>query len=223
MKLLLAMAGVFVSVGFTNRAAEDLRMIETLDKVIQERFADPEPMALGMSRIATPRSFGDHFRPSLTERRDFKPATAWEGSAITALEANHVDVGMFLFGQAIATSELNQFNYRAMKGPAVMTSDTPRPAFYPSFTPPAVASTPSMHARTLPDWREMFPLARKAMRNFSDGGKGFETEIGIWNIAARPVLASDARCVTCHKHMGGTPIKLHQPMGGVLYAFRRSR
>jgi hypothetical protein len=53
------------------------------------------------------------------------------------------------------------------------------------------------------------------MKSFNDGGAGFETEMDSWSIAARPVLASQQRCLGCHD------ASLNQPIGGVLYAYRR--
>lgn len=172
-------------------------MIDALDKVVQKRFADPAPLALGMSRQAVPISVGQHFNPILTRTRDFE---------------------LYLLGQVITKSEPEELNYRALKGPAAMTSGTVRPAWYPSFTTlafspqfggfahstPQVASPPArlvQRDRALPDWREIYPLARKAMRSFPDGGTGFETEFSGWNVVARPVVASFDRCVTCHNHM----------------------
>ena len=64
------------------------------------------------------------------------------------------------------------------------------------------------------------------MRSFEDGGKGFETTFDTWNIAARPVIASQERCLMCHTgEIPGTShaAKLNQAIGGVLYAFRRAQ
>jgi hypothetical protein len=69
----------------------------------------------------------------------------------------------------------------------------------------------------LPDWRTIYPLAQRAMRSFADGGAGFETTIDSWRIAARPVIAGQQKCLTCHPG-----VKLDRPLGGVLYAYRRA-
>jgi hypothetical protein len=77
----------------------------------------------------------------------------------------------------------------------------------------------------LPDWEAIYPLARRAMKSFQDGSQGFETTFGNWTIAARPVMASQARCVGCHNAQPGGnahPVVLDRPIGGVLYAFRRA-
>ena len=224
--LALAAGGLLVS-GSTSRVSDDLRMMDALDEVVQARFADPGAQVFGMSRQLMPGSLGEHFLPAVTRDRDFQPATQEEKAAISALESNHVEVGFYLFGRAVASSESTDLNYRALKGPGAMTAGTPRPSWYPrtalAFSPPQAPSLTEKKPDTLPDWQEIYPLARKAMRSFVDGGNGFETEVRGWEIAARPVLASQARCVTCHEQMnnGSAGFKLHEPVGGVLYAFRR--
>jgi hypothetical protein len=52
------------------------------------------------------------------------------------------------------------------------------------------------------------------MASFRDGGAGFETTLGSWEIAARPV-AAEKRCAICHSS--------ESHIGGVLYAFRRPK
>jgi hypothetical protein len=188
-----------------------LRMIDQLNQSVQVRFeTPPNPAALGMSRILRPRSFGEHFTPQFNTTRDFEPENDGERKAIAALENESVQVGFYLFGRAIAESPAEILNYRALKGPGAMTRGTPRPAWYP-----ALLNTPVAEADTLPDWRAIYPLAQRAMRSFADGGTGFETSLDSWHIAARPVLASQEKCLSCHHGLA-----LNQPIGGALYAFR---
>jgi len=85
-----------------------------------------------------------------------------------------------------------------------VTRGTPRPAWIP--LPGA-----------LPDWKTIYPIARRAMKSFEDGGNGFETTVDSWTIAARPVVAAKQTCVACHNHS----VELNKPIGGLLYAFRR--
>ena len=222
-------ACVLLVSGSTGRSTVDLRMIDALDEVVQARFADPAAQMFGMSRQLIRGSLGEHFLPALTRDRDFQPTTPDEKVAISALESNHVDVGFYLFGREVASSESTDLNYRALKGPGAMTAGTPRPSWYPktllTLSPPLSTGLEETNPDALPDWREVYPLARKAMRSFADGGKGFETELRGWKFAARPVMASQARCVTCHEQTNGgsAGFKLHEPVGGALYAFRRVR
>jgi hypothetical protein len=167
--------------------------------------------ALGMSRIASPPSIGRHFSPQFNVSSDFTPENDREKKVVASLGAARLHVGLFVIGRAILGSDSEKLNYRALKGPAAMTAGTPRPGWYPMGELRAVGDN------ALPDWNAVYPLARKAMKSFTDGGTGFETEIDSWNIAARPVLASQQRCLACH---GG--LALNQPVGGVLYTYRRA-
>jgi hypothetical protein len=210
----------------------DLRMIDDLNECVRVRFETTQTVAetvklasepsvfglnpgtvpaLGMSRIAIPPSIGTHFLPQMNVTRDFTPENEPERKVVAVLEATHLQVGLFVFGRAVLDSDPERPNFRALKGPAAMTAGTPRPAWYPTGEMGLVGENP------LPDWKAVYPIARKAMKSFTDGGTGFETEIDSWNIAARPVLASQQRCLPCHSGLA-----LNQPVGGVLYAYRRA-
>jgi hypothetical protein len=204
-----------------NPRAPDLRLINRLDEAVQHRFEVPMPASLGMSRVIRPSSFGGHFQPNMTLQRDFEPESPAEKEAIAALEQRQIQVGFYLFGATIADSEPAQLNFRALKGPGAMTRGTPRPAWYPLLATPAAPKQD-----TLPDWNAIYPLAREAMKSFQGGGKGFETKLATWNIAARPMTASQERCVTCHSNRAYKPlheVRLGEAIGGVLYAFRQAR
>lgn len=171
--------------------------INDLDLQIQVRFETPPlPNELGMSRIARPSSMGRPFEPILTTKRDFHPENAAERKVIAGLEAQRIEVGLYLFGQAIEHDGPELLNYRALKGPAAVTKVTDRAA--------------------LPDWNTMYPLARRAMNSFEDGGQGFETTQDSWQIVLRPVMAKQRTCTGCH-----AGVTLGKPVGGVLYAFRQ--
>ena len=203
-----------------NPASQDLPVINLLNAAIQRRFEDPEPNRLGMSRAAMPQSFGAHYRPSLISQTDFRPENEAEAAIVNDLERRHDQVGFYLFGLAIAESDPADLNFRALKGPAAVTKGTPRPAWYPPQP-----KTAAVKADALPDWEAIYPLARRAMKSFQDGGHSFETTFDGWDIAARPVMASQARCVGCHNAQPSGhahPAVLDRPIGGVLFAFRRA-
>ncbi len=232
-----------------NTAASDLQRINELNECVQVRFqtdrlapragttginlgllslntrlfpdairADEVP-ALGMSRMASPPSFGEHFVPNVSAIRDFQPENERELKVITGLEADSVQVGFYLFGKAITRTGAETLNFRALKGPAAITLGTPRPGWYPTVS--ITRATPD----ALPDWRTIYPLAQKEMKSFEDGGGGFETSIGSWHVVARPFVASQERCVACHNMArdGSAAVELKDVLGGALYAFRRSR
>lgn len=229
MRWILLWAVLGTEVG--NPPASDLRMIDELNECVQWRFQAPPILArvpdtlangapaLGMSRIALPPSFGEHFVPRFDSTRDFKPENDRENKALAALEAVPVQVGFYLFGRAIVDSGIEMHSYRALKGPGAVTRGTPRPEWYPTSV--NTVAPPD----ALPDWKTVYPLAQRAMKSFDDGGTGFETSIDSWQIAARPVVASQERCVACHNAPGfrtRAPVALNQAVGGVLYAFRRA-
>jgi hypothetical protein len=208
-----------------GNARTDLNLIDDFDRLIQHRFADPAPRTLGMSRIAAPNSFGAHFIPTFSAAADFAPSTEAESALVAELAKQKIQTGLYVFGGAIEYSWPEVLNSRALKGPAVVTPGTPRPAWYPGIAGTAVNRPKTSGA--LPDWFEIYSVALRAIRSFRDGGKGFETSAGSWTIAARPVFASEERCVACHNAMprsGDLPaLALNGPAGGVLYAFRRAK
>jgi hypothetical protein len=204
--LLLLPAGLLLFAG--NPKPADLPLIDRLNEHIQLRFQNPLPDTLGMSRVAVPRSMGTHFRPKLSSPTDFVPENAAERQTVAKLEANRVQLGLYVFGADILKAPAELRSFRALKGPAAITAGTPRPAWYPG-----TAKVPAF-PDPLPDWNQIYPVARRAMAAFHDGSAGFETTFGNWDIAARPV-AAEKRCAVCH---GAEP-----HLGGVLYAFRRPK
>jgi hypothetical protein len=207
-----------VTLHATIPPAADSELINRLDALVQHRFRDPAPLTLGMSRVARPVSMGTHFYPKRASSRDFQPESPVEKDVIDALEKQQTQVGFYVIGNVITSlppSDVTLESFRALKGPAAMTRGTPRPRWYPPSR-----KTAAVDPNALPDWEAIYPLASTAMKTFQNGGQGFETTFGNWNIAARPVIASQQRCVTCHNSMD-LPVKLNDPIGGVLYAYRR--
>ena len=207
MRLLLFLpAGLLLFAG--NPKPPDLPLIDRLHEQIQLRFQNPLPDTLGMSRVAVPLSMGKHFRPNYQSPTDFVPENAVERQTVAKLAANRVQLGVYVVGAEILKVPAELRSYRALKGPAAITAGTPRPAWYPGSAKVTAFPDP------LPDWQQIYPVARRAMAAFHDGSAGFETTLGNWDIAARPV-AAEKRCSVCH---GAEP-----HLGGVLYAFRRAR
>lgn len=214
--LLLAPVCVVLFAG--NPKPADLPLINRLDELVQLRFQAPLPGSLGMSRVVMPTSMGRHFQPDRPSERDFHPENPFEREVVGQLEENGALVGLYVFGTAVLKTTPQALDYRALKGPGTVTRGTPRPAWYPSQL--KVSPAP---ADALPDWKAIYPVAQRAMKSFSGGGSGFETRFGSWDIAARPVIAGE-KCATCHNRLstGNARVKANEPIGGVLYAFRRT-
>jgi hypothetical protein len=202
-----------------NKKPLDLDLINRLDELVELRFKTPVAGEVGMSRITTPSSMGKQFQPNRTSARDFIPENVMEKEVIAKLEEHGVQAGLYMFGIAIVRAMPQLLDYRSLKGPAAITRGTTRPGWYPNqLTDPRIhtqiRSVVSAPADSLPDWKTVYPLARRAMLRFQGGGAGFETTIDSWDIAARPI-ATEKRCSACHD--------LSQPIGGVLYAFRLAK
>ena len=201
MKLLLVFPFLFVING-------KLSIIDEFDHIIQARLVSPSVAIgvrppLGMSRVAFPQSYGTHFSPILSNNSDFVPQNDHEKDIIAQLESENLELGLFLFGEAVMDRPAIHRDFRAMKGPAAITTGTRRSG--------------------LPSWNAAYPVAMKAMKNFQDGGHGFETELDGWTIAARPAIAKSERCVGCHNMQRGAskkPLHLGDAVGGVLYAYK---
>ncbi len=205
--------------GPPRTGANDLPLIDELNECMTARFQNPSPAGLGMNRAVGPGSFGMHYQPLVTRERDFQPENPREAKVLAAMEAEKIQVGFYLFGRAVSEANAEALNYRALKGPGAITVGTPRPAWYPGLQAAKVEP-----GDALPDWKAIYPLAGEAMKSFEDGGKGFATAVGSWQVAARPLLAGNERCVACHNSMGtgsGKRVELNHAVGGVLYAYRR--
>lgn len=221
---------VLVTTSLAANAAEPplASLIDELNGLIQQRLVQPLPDALGMSRIMMRPSFGVHFSPMISGQRDFAPENDKERRVVATLEERHAQVGLYLFGEAILQEDPAKPHFRALKGPGSITVYTPRPRWYPGTV--ASATWLPEEADGLPDWNQIYPIARRAMSSFKDGGKGHEVKWQSWTIAARPAIAAIANCVSCHNHptvhrgQAGRPgVKLGEAIGGVLYVYRPKR
>ena len=227
MKQLLLLPFLFV-------AGDRSWLVDQFDGVVQGRLqTPPQPGGqgfatgpeLGMSRIVRPNSYGSHFNSISSAIRDFVPEQDNEKELLAQMEDQKIELGIYFFGQAIVDQPYTNMDYRALKGPAAITKGTIRPpsemfAFSGSSNR-FERERPDPNA--LPAWRDAYPIAQRAMRSFNDGGHGFETGVGDWTISARPALASDARCLACHnagRAKADRQLKIGDPVGGVLYAYK---
>src|SRR5580693_4114599 len=102
MKAALFAAAVSLTIACAVLAAGNpktsLNLIDSFDKLVQTRFADPQPAALGMSRVAIPNSFGAHFMPLPSMPADFRPNNAVEQELIADLASHRLQAGFYVFG-----------------------------------------------------------------------------------------------------------------------------
>lgn len=196
--------------------AREPHPLDALDRAVQKRFHNV--IGFGMARIAS-------------ERR-FEPTTVEEKEAVAALRRGGYSVGLYLAGRGILAETpvekrvtLNRFGGwpgRAISGPIYVS-------------PSSMKSLPG----AVPLWDE----TRRALESFASGGERHEFEAGRWRVEARPVRASAESCIECHRvragfevkplpAAGGAPaagapkgadLKVGDPLGVLLYAYRKGR
>jgi hypothetical protein len=211
---------IMVCSAFSGGGHPELReqtLIDRLDEAIQRRFAAP-PQLLGMSRAVEPSSFGRHFQPAPGAVTDFRPETPEEQALMRDLQAANIRAGIYVFGAAILRAAPEARDFRALKGPGVITPGTVRPAWYPPQMSYPYA------AGALAGWNEVYPIARQAMAKFAIGLKTHEASAGDWRVVARAIPASAPSCIGCHNNpligRSSSPIALNDAIGGVLYVYR---
>ncbi|MBL8234246.1 MAG: hypothetical protein JNL98_37465 [Bryobacterales bacterium] len=217
--ILLGLCAVLLAMADSEKDPFDpLKAVEEFDALVQKRLADPLAPEFGMQRIVDVRGLGRHLVSELEHgglrtrmTHSFHPKDEVERNVVSKLVAHNVEMGLYLVGAAVLGRMTERHDARALRGPGMVTPGKGLPR---GTLPPDPDALPGLQA--------IYPLAHRAMRTFRDGGKGFEAKHGTWNIAARPTLASDQRCVDCHNATGqtGRTFKRGDALGGVLYAYR---
>lgn len=195
-------------------AGEALPRLDEFDTQMHRRFEDGR--LLGMSRIARWPTRDRHFKAPLGAKNDFAPENEMERAIVAGWNEESWQVGLYVFGRAIRTSKIEDFQHRALKGPAVLLDGTPR--------------------ASVPAWGEVFPVAAKAQSEIEGGAKEYRARLNGWNVVARPVLAG-ATCGMCHASSAPPQsfskpddrtvtfqegAKAGEPIGGLLYLYRET-
>ena len=189
--------------------------LDALDRAVQKRFHNV--IGFGMARIAT--------------ERKFEPTTPEEKEAVGGLRRDGYKIGLYLAGRGIlaetpaeARVVKTRFGYgfgAALSGPIFVSSSG---------------------LKGLPGGAELWEETRRALESFAAGGGRYGFNAGPWEVEARPVRASDESCLKCHSpdmtvEYGQTPdgrltasyerkgaaLKVGDPLGVLLYAYRKAR
>ncbi len=185
--------------------------IDELHTTILHRFGDFQ--TFGMSRLVTPVSLGMHFRPAFRATRDLVPETPEETRLIEALEHDRFQVVFYLAGTRILSDEQKSKNYRALKGPAILTAGTPRPnGAFTLFVGPPPAPAGELNI----GWDAIYPVAQSAMRQFGRGVEAVTGHLDGWTISTRPVRAFKQQCIQCHPGSSVGDV-----LGAAIYVYRR--
>ena len=188
-------------------------LISAFDGCIQGRFQDVDEK-FGFRRIVN---------PGATPHR-FEPESARELDAVQGLEGAGFQVVLYLTGRRVLRDKPQagpspDDPFRAfIKGPVLITHAT------------AADKAPS-GAVSAPASMDLWDESRQAMLAFARTDSYDFAKAG-WSFIARPVRASDQMCLNCHRdpYSVGIPrtgepsnLKIGDPMGVVLYGYRRER
>ncbi|MEZ5403146.1 MAG: hypothetical protein R2729_25930 [Bryobacteraceae bacterium] len=194
MRKLWLLALPLVAAGFARWDAAP--PVDNIHRAILRRFG--EFQTFGMSRLVRPASLGKHFRPAPGAARDFLPETPDEKALLEQAESQGWQVGFYLAGRAILDGAHHRtvFNFRELKGPAILTGGTPR---------------------SLPAWDAVYPFAQSAVRELAAGGQPAPSAIDGWTLAALPVGAFKQECLQCHPGSSSGSL-----LGAAIYVYRRA-
>ena len=182
-------------------------LIAELHAVMQNRFKEIDK-GFGYRRLVT---VGD-------SPHSFKPENREESDAVEALKRSSLEVTLYLSGRRVlgAKPEGDMWKHYAknmIKGPlAIVGERKDEDAF---------------------DRSELWTQSRKAMTAFKKSNQ-YDFSIGDWKFSARPVRAFDQSCLKCHTtgsadYLGliterkPEPLKVGDPLGVMLYGYRRSK
>jgi hypothetical protein len=181
------------------------RLIDGLDALVQARFLDTD-LRFGMSRIAEPGDFHQ------TLRR-FRPENAQEVAAVAGLERAGLAVALYLSGRSLLSQDVSapassvRWPRRAMAGPVLVTPTQASAARDPDLPEPTSLSAHARHA---------FDVFTRTDR------LSFERD--EWRFEARPIRASRAECLECHRAVKfgpapRAPLRIGDTLGVVLYGY----
>lgn len=210
----------------SQNSADESQAIDALDDCIQQRFKEIDK-TFGLRRI---------MRAGDTPHR-FKPENAREISSVNDLNSRKLDVALYLTSRSVLGEKPEEGEWEQNR--LVSTSK--------GVTSTAIGSGTGYSRRIikgpvlisakdkndLPAPVELWEQSKKAMQAFANRDS-FEFTLGDWKFTARPVRASEQSCLQCHsvesnavlaRKPGDKPLvlKIGDPLGVVLYAFRESK
>ena len=190
--------------------------LDALDREVQKRFHNV--IGFGMARIGTEKKFA--------------PETSEEKSAVRELKRADYRVGLYLVGRRI----LDDVPERDRATKVVFGSS---PAGQ-GFSGPIFLSSASM--KEMPTAASLWDETRRALESFASGAERYGFKSGEWDVETRPVRASEETCLKCHtarvkftvvtsqtgeksvkSEALEEPLKLGDPLGVLVYAYRKKR
>lgn len=193
-----------------NYPAHDCSPVAALDQCVQQRFSAME--RFGIRRVITFPFHLQHFRPENEK----------EKNVIAELEKDGWTVSFYLVGRSVLGAKPDQSLWEKTAGNYYSRKPINNP----------ILLTKDAKIDDLPKPLELWEQTRKAMTAFS-GTDQYDFPVGKWQVAARPVRASQQACLQCHSQRAETidgqgkvvsqGLKVGDPLGAVLYVYSRTR
>jgi hypothetical protein len=210
-----------------QESALESQFIDALDDCIQQRFKDIDQM-FGFRRIT---QAGD------TPHR-FKPENAKELASVRELNAQGLNVALYLTSRSVLGDKPDEKEWvqdqpvSTGQGVTRTSVGSGRGFSRKIIKGPVLISAKDKDDLPMPS--ELWEQSRKAILAFATKDS-FEFLHGSWKFIARPVRASEQSCLQCHlrdstrtialnpKDENPKPLKIGDPLGVVLYAYRERR
>jgi hypothetical protein len=211
----------------SQESALESQFIDALDDCIQQRFKDID-QSFGFRRIT---------RAEDTPHR-FKPENAKELASVSDLNAQGLNVALYLTSRSVLGAKPDEKEWVQDKpvstgqGVTRATVGSGRGFSRRIIKGPVLISAKDKDE--LPQPSELWEQSQKAILAFATKDS-FEFSHGSWKFIARPVRASEQSCLKCHlsdstRIIAHNPedeklkqLKIGDPLGVVLYAYRESK
>jgi hypothetical protein len=200
-----------------TQPARNSHPLDALDREVQKRFH--KVIGFGMARIGTERKFA--------------PETEEEKEAVRELNREGYKVGLYLAGRAILNDVPEQYRRAKLDFGASSAGQ--------AFSGPIFLI--SSDTKGLPTAASLWDETRRALQSFATGAERYGFKSGEWDVEARPVRASEEPCLKCHvarvdfavvvvnekgeksvePETKEDPPKLGDPLGVLVYAYRKKR
>jgi len=194
----------------TQKATNSEHFLDPFNAAVQKRFHNV--IGFGMARLAS-------------ERR-FRPETPEEKQVVNDLTRDGYQISLFLAAREILQDV--PVSYRVSY--AKMGSG------FDLMNGPVVVGEQKL--KGLPDGAAMWEGTREALRQFERGSERWAFAAGEWDVEARPVRASEDKCLKCHasrqlifeERNGGATMRygretqalnIGDPIGALLYVYKR--
>jgi hypothetical protein len=174
--------------------------INRLNDCIQNRFL--ARTTFGMSRIVSNGFHGVG---------QFQPEDPTERTIVQRLEQQHYQVALYLAGRNVS-STVRQIQTTA--GYPLLIAERRFGVQGPAFI------THHQTADELPRPDTLLEESQAALKAF-ETSEGYDLKKGDWDVALRPLRASNQTCVDCHNRNVGPRVHINDALGVILYVFRR--